>query len=125
MTLCPAAVLSPAMMKLSGTTMLEETVPGMGWPVVSVWVDGGIVMGRSWATYWTVVVGPFWSDAAEHVEAGALAGVRRVAELVLDAGAELDRVGAAELLLGEADRERGGHRLRDAVDRDRSGGPPA
>ena len=34
MTLTPAAVLSPWMMKLSGTTMLEETVPGMGWPVV-------------------------------------------------------------------------------------------
>ena len=47
MTLCPAAVLSPSMMKLSGTTMLEETVPGMGVPVVSVWVDGRIVLGRS------------------------------------------------------------------------------
>ena len=34
-------------MKLSGTTMLEETVPGMGWPVVSVAVDGGIGTGRS------------------------------------------------------------------------------
>ena len=45
--------------------------------------------------------------AAEHVEARVLVGVRRVAERVEDARAELDRVGAAELLLREADRERG------------------
>ena len=63
MTLAPAAVLSPSMMKLSGTTMLEETEPGMGWPVVVVWVDDGIVLGRSWATYRTVVVGAFWLES--------------------------------------------------------------
>ena len=45
--------------------------------------------------------------AAEHVEARVLVGVERLAELVEDARAELERVGAAELLLREADRERG------------------
>ena len=32
MMLLPAAVLSPSMMKLSGTTMLEDTLPSVVWP---------------------------------------------------------------------------------------------
>ena len=46
MTLRPAAVLSPEMMKLSGTAMLEDTEPGTAWPDELV-VAAGIVLGRS------------------------------------------------------------------------------
>ena len=43
----------------------------------------------------------------QHGQARVLVGIERVAERVEDVGAELDRVGAAELLEREADRERG------------------
>ena len=72
MTLSPAAVLSPSMMKLSGTTMLEDTVPGMAWPVVLVvdardrlgQIEGGVLdRGRR----------AVLARVAEHVEARAAA----------------------------------------------------
>ena len=102
MTLTPADVVSPWMMKLSGTVMRgahrcpewsHRSAPG------SSWAGRPRCTGR-------------WSSgrsglAPEHVEARVLVGIQRLAERVQDVGAELDRVGAAELLQREADRERG------------------
>ena len=59
--------------------------------------------------------------AAEHIDARATGGVHRVAELVLDVRAELDRVGAAELLLREADGELGGQLAVDLVSDEATG----
>ena len=118
MTLLPAAVLSPSMMKLSGTTMLEDTAARDGLAGgVGPWTAGSSWAGRrrctaSWSS------GRSGPASRSTLRPALLAGILSVAELVLDVRAELDRVGAAELLLREADRELGGHRLRDAVDRD-------
>ena len=57
--------------------------------------------------------------AAEDVQTRVLIGVDRVAELVVDARAELERVGPAELLLREADLEVG--RDLNALAADRHG----
>ena len=62
-----------------------------------------------------MVVGPFWLKSRSTSRPAVLVASMPVAELVQDVRAELDRVGAAELLLREADRELGGQ--QDAVDR--------
>ena len=111
------------MMKLSGTAMLEDTVPGMDWPDVLV-VVAGIGMGRSSGGVLHRGRRAVLALVAEHVEARAARGVLTVAELVENVRAELDRVGAAELLLREPDRELGGQ-SPDAVDRRSVEGSPA
>ncbi len=105
MTLAPAAVLSPSMMKLSGTVMVEVTVLGVSIPGVPV--GAGIGTGVSAELYWTVVVGPFWAWPRSTARPAFWLAVEAVAERVEDRRAELDRVGAAELLEREADCELG------------------
>ena len=91
-------------------------------PGVVAPVGAGMILGRSAAVYRTGVVGAFWLWSRSTSRPAFLVDVRRLAELVEDARAELDRVGAAELLLGEADRERGREPARRADRRDRERG---
>ena len=115
MTLAPAAVLSPCDDEAVGHDDARGDRARDG---LARWCRSwstGIVLGRSAATYWTVVVGPFWPTSRSTSRPALLVASIAVAELVLDVRAELDRVGAAELLLREADRERGGDHLRSPL----------
>ena len=97
MPLTPAAVVSPWMRKLSGTVMVELTWPGVAADRCRDrlgQVGRGVVDGGRRAV---LILVP------QHRQARVLVGIERVAERVEDVGAELDRVGAAELLEREAD----------------------
>ena len=82
-------------MNLSGTVIVDCTVP-----------DEAIGLGRSAESYENGRRRTVLALVAQHGQARVLVGVDRVAELVEDGGRDLHRVGAAELLLREADCER-------------------
>ena len=104
--------MSPWMMKLSGTVMREaDRCPG-----VVPRVPGSAWAGRPRCSE------RWWSGCSDSVprsdgEARVLVGVECVAERVEDIGAELDRVGAAELLEREADLELGRRSRWSVADR--------
>ena len=99
MTLAPAAVLSPCDDEVvghgDGGAHLARGRPGRHRDGLGQ-VARGVVDGGRRAVLTLV---------PQHGKARVLVGIERVAERVEDVRAKLDRVGAAELLLREADRE--------------------
>ena len=88
-------------MKLSGTMIVEVTCPALV-PARSrdrLGQVGRRVLDRGRRAVLALV--------AQHGQARVLVGIELVAERVLDARAELDRVGSAQLLEREADLELG------------------
>ena len=80
---------------------MELTTPG------PVRLGAGIALGKlSFAVYSTVVVGPFCCCPRNTLRPALCRCIQPLAESVEDVGAELDRVGAAQLLNREADLKR-------------------